>query len=441
MSVRNSAPHLFCRYHFWVFVCFIISLVFAVFARFTHPTLKYNVVISDAKGYYAHMAGLFIYNDLNFNFNDTVEYEKHTETRYTDYRYKLDKKRMYTKYYAGTAIAYAPFFLVAHGISLALGWDSDGYTAWYHSWVVIASLCYMLIAMLFLGKVLAYFGIKPWIKIAVVVGSYFGTNWFYYTAWESGMSHSYSAAFVAAFLYFFIQFKVRGGWKLASLVGFLLGFIVLIRPSNLYIVVFLPVFFGSWSNVMLFITSKLGSFRSLTAGLVVFFAVVFIQLVIYKIQLGQWFVYAYVGEGFHFTHPHVFDFLCSIRKGFFVYTPLYLLSLLGVLVWFRRNSFQAGWWCVAMLTHIYVLSSWHMWWYGGTLGTRVMVEYYVLWMIPLAILLQHLKIKHLILVAPFFLFFVLNGVLQQYQYRLGILHWDSMQWQLYKDIFLFPIVP
>ncbi len=348
---------------------------------------------------------------------------------------------MYTKYYAGTAVAYSPFFLVAHSISLAAGWDSDGYTAWYHSWVVIASLCYLLIAMLFLGKVLDYFRIHSWVKIAVVLGSYFGTNWFYYTAWESGMSHSYSAAFIAAFLYFFIQFKLRGGWQLASLLGFLLGFIVLIRPSNLFIVAFLPVFFDSWSNFVLFIKNKLCSALSLTVGVVVFFAMVSIQLVIYKIQLGQWFIYAYIGEGFHIAEPHIIDFLFSIRKGFFVYTPLYLLSLLGILVWFLRNRFQAVWWCVSMLTHVYILSSWHMWWYGGTLGTRVMVEYYVLWMIPLAILLQHLRTKHFLLVAPFFLFFVLNGVLQQYQYRLGILHWDSMQWQLYKDIFLFPLVP
>jgi hypothetical protein len=62
-------------------------------------------------------------------------------------------------------------------------------------------------------------------------------------------------------------------------------------------------------------------------------------------------------------------------------------------------------------------------------------------MLPLAFFLQSLKLKYRLIVAPFFLFFVLNGVLQQHQYRLGIIHWDSMHWQLYKDVFLFPIIP
>lgn len=440
--VAKKIARLFLQsFHFWVLLSFIISLVFVSFARFSHPEKKHNVVIEDAKGYYAYLPGMFIYNDLNFKFNGPIEYDKHKETRFTDYRYKLDKQRIYTKYYAGTAIAYSPFFLVAHGISLAAGWDSDGYTAWYHSAVVIASLFYLLIAMLYMGKVLDHFKIKKWVKIVVVIGSYFGTNWFYYTAWESGMSHSYSTAFIAAFLYYFIQFKSKGGWKLATLLGFLLGFIVLLRPSNLFVVAFLPIFFGSWSHFVQFVKNKLLAVSVLVAGLLTFFAVVCIQLIMYKIQLGQWYIYAYHGEGFDFSKLYIVEFLFSIRKGFFVYTPIYFLSVLGLIFWYRRSGFQTIWWLAVMFLHIYILSSWHMWWYGGTLGTRVMVEYYIFWMIPLAFLLQGLKRKYLYLIGPFFIFFVLNGVLQQYQYRVGILHWDSMHWQLYKDIFLYPIIP
>ena len=428
------------NYHFWVVLCFAISLLFVCVARFNHPVHKHNVVIEDAKGYYAHLPGIFIYDDLNFKFNQDIEYHKHKETRYTDYRYKLDKQRIFTKYYVGTAIAYAPFFLIAHGTSRAMGWDSDGYTAWYHGWIVIAALCYLLIAMFFIGKVLDFFGIKQWAKIFVVVASFFGTNWFYYTTWESGMSHIYSAAVIAAFLYFFIRFKHDSNWQQAIVLGFLLGFIVLLRPSNLFVMVFLPLFFNSWSAFWEFVKSKLLKFKVLLSVLLAFVAVVSIQFIIYKIQLGQWFIYGYIGETFYLSKPHISEFLFSIRKGFFIYTPLYVFSIIGLKFWYGQSRFQAIWWIVAMFVHIYVLSSWHMWWYGGTLGTRVMVEYYVFWMIPLAYLLQSIKRTHLFWVIPLSICFVLNGVLQQYQYRLGILHWDSMTWDMYKDIFLFPIV-
>jgi len=109
-----------------VFLSFSVSLTFIIFNKFLDPVQKHNTIVSDGKGYYAYLTGIFIYQDLSFGFNQTIEKEKHPETMWTDYRYKLDKDRVYTKYYLGTAIAYSPFFLGAHGISLAMGWDADG---------------------------------------------------------------------------------------------------------------------------------------------------------------------------------------------------------------------------------------------------------------------------------------------------------------------------
>jgi hypothetical protein len=82
-----------------------------------------------------------------------------------------------------------------------------------------------------------------------------------------------------------------------------------------------------------------------------------------------------------------------------------------------------------------------MWWYGGTFGTRVMIEYYIFWIIPLAVLFMkaknHIKTLFVVLIC----LFVFNGVLQQYQYRKGIIHYEDMNWQMYKDAFLYPIIP
>jgi hypothetical protein len=172
-----------------------------------------------------------------------------------------------------------------------------------------------------------------------------------------------------------------------------------------------------------------------------FFVVLSIQFIIYKIQIDQWYIYAYLNEGFNFLQPHFIDFLFSIRKGFFVYTPLFSLSIIGLVFWFRYNSFQAFWWIITMTILVYILSSWHMWWYGGTFGTRVLIEYYIIWIIPIAILFQRTRsyVKTMfILIAYLFIF---NGVLQQYQYRKGIIHYEDMNWQMYKDAFLHPIIP
>lgn len=360
---------------------------------------------------------------------------------WTDYRYKLDAERVYTKYYAGTAIAYSPFFLGAHAFSLAMGWDSDGYTPIYHGAVIVASLFYMMLTMLFFGKILDKYDIKYWVKVFVTVGVYFGTNWFYYTTWEASLSHIYSGAFIAMFWYGCMVYREKPTLRIAVLLGFILGMITLIRPVNVLVVLFLPILFPSLKLFWDFVKQSIFTLKQGVLALLAFLSVVSIQFILYKIQIDQWYIYSYSHEKFFFLQPHLLDFLFSIRKGFFVYTPLFIFSVFGLFTWGKKNRFQPTWWLLVFLLITYIFSSWHMWWYGGTLGTRVFIEFYIFWSIPLALFINSLKawkLKIVLLVATLFIF---NSVLQQYQYRMAILHYDSMTWQNYKDIFLYPIIP
>jgi hypothetical protein len=161
----------------------------------------------------------------------------------------------------------------------------------------------------------------------------------------------------------------------------------------------------------------------------------------YKAQIGQWFIYAYSHEQFYFLDPHMFDFLFSFRKGFFVYTPIFILSVVGIYSWYRKSKFQALWWLSTFIVITYIFSSWHMWWYGGTYGTRVFIEYYLFLALPLALWLTKQRGVTLKIVVTVACLFIFNNVLQQHQYRKGILHYEAMTWDIYKDIFLYPIIP
>ncbi len=441
----NHLKNAIKNFNFWVTLSFLISLVFVIQYKFLDDTVghnqKYNTIVSDGKGYYAYLPAIFIYNDLNFGFNQTVEKHNHPETWYTDYRYKLDKKRIFTKYYVGTAIAYSPFFLIAHGWSLMMGWQADGYTAIYHGSVLVAALFYMVITLIFMGKILDFYRINHWIKVLSILGAYFGTNWFYYTTWEASLSHVYSAGVIAAFFYYAIIFSKDITLKWGLIIGVLLGFIVLLRPLNILVVLFLPLFHYKLFSFIRWVKSLIAKPVILSLSFLSFLAVLSIQFIIYKIQIDQWYIYAYLNEGFNFLKPHFFNFLFSIRKGFFVYTPLFLLSILGLVSWAKFNSFQVLWWILSVIILVYILSSWHMWWYGGTFGTRVLIEYYIIWIIPLAILFQKARRYSKFFLVMITCFFVFNGVLQQYQYRKGIIHYENMNWQMYKEAFLHPIIP
>jgi hypothetical protein len=85
---------------------------------------------------------------------------------------------------------------------------------------------------------------------------------------------------------------------------------------------------------------------------------------------------------------------------------------------------------------VYILSSWHCWWYGGGFGTRVMIEYYVLWMIPMAYLIQSSAKKIRFASISVLTILVLYCQFQTFQYRYNLIYWDGISKEEYWDIFL-----
>ncbi|MGZ6519929.1 MAG: hypothetical protein ACXVED_20275, partial [Bacteroidia bacterium] len=69
-----------------------------------------NIILADAKGYYAYLPATFIYHDLNFSFFDSIEKKYSGPKTFYDYRVGEGSKTV-DKYFAGTAIAMSPFFL------------------------------------------------------------------------------------------------------------------------------------------------------------------------------------------------------------------------------------------------------------------------------------------------------------------------------------------
>ncbi|MEJ6751041.1 MAG: hypothetical protein QNL27_06855, partial [Bacteroidia bacterium] len=160
------------------------------------------------------------------------------------------------------------------------------------------AIFYSMLALIFFGKILDIYGIKHWVKVLVILGAYFGSNWFYYTCWESSLSHPYSAGIIAMLIYFVLVFKSKPSTRLALLIGFLLGFVTLIRPVNVLVILFLPMFFVSFKAFVTFCKKHIFKTRVLVPSLLAFFAVVSLQLIMYKAQIDQWYIYAYSHEKF-----------------------------------------------------------------------------------------------------------------------------------------------
>ena len=392
-----------------------------------------RIIQHDVISYYAYLPAAFIYKDLSFKFVTDLppDFEGTIWTETSPNGKQTLKTSM------GVAVLNLPFFGLAHISASLFRIPADGYTSPYHFFILIAAISYLAAGIFYLRKILLLYFREPIVAISLVVIA-LGTNLFYYSTAEPGMSHTYSFFLFAGFLFYTIKFHGNPKWKYAALLGVFSALIVLVRPSNT-IVALIFILYGLGYNFKDRINFLWKNRLKLIFIALVAFVLLFPQLLYWKFSTGSWLYYSYSGESFYFNHPHIIDGLFSYRKGWLVYTPVMTLALFGF-VYFRKKVPELFIPVLIFLVlNIYIVFSWWCWWYGGGFGARVLIETYVFLAIPLAALLEKLWTRK-ILVKGLFLaclaFFVYLNLFQTRQYRTSQLHWDSISKELFWTKFL-----
>jgi hypothetical protein len=392
-----------------------------------------NIIGVDGNGYYAYLPAIFIYHDLSFGFFDELKKdESRTDLSY-NYRIRIGEKTI-DKYFAGTALAQLPFFFMGHLANWLTGNPLDGYSVYYLIFIQVATLFYALMGMYFLMRILRIYQVSEKLNAFVIITTMLGTSVFHYVVDEPSMSHIYSFAFVNLFVFSFLSFFKKPGFRFLLYGMLAFGMVLLIRPVNGLVILSLPFLAESFLNLKKGLHYLVKFPWQTLLAIFPVFLLISIQLIIYKIQTGHFLVYSYGKESLDFTNPQMWKFLFSYRKGFFVYTPVFILSMWGSWYLLKKSRFQFISWFAFLTTVVFVLSSWWQWYYGGSFGSRVMIEYYVFFAIPLALLLQKNRYRKAIAVLAILLIFVCQ--FQTYQYRYGYLHWSKMNKERYWDNFL-----
>ncbi|MBX7202251.1 MAG: hypothetical protein K1X77_04200 [Bacteroidia bacterium] len=387
-----------------------------------------SVIEADAKGYYAWLPAVFIYQDIHFGFFDTVEQKYLTPETWFDYRLQVNRQTV-NKYSVGTAFLELPFFLAAHLGSWIWGGPTDGYSYLYPVFISLAALFYALAGLWLLGRILTRAGAGDTIVAIILPVLLFGTNLFYYAVIEPGMSHIYSFFLATCYLLLIQQWAQKTQAKTILAIALVAGCIVLVRPMNVILLASFPLVI---ENEITFFRQIKDTGIRLLVPLLIFIAIAFIQPLLWYMQTGVLFIDTYPGE--HFGPPHLFDFLFSFKKGAFLYTPILLIAVLGLLSLYHKSRFRAIYWFVYMLAVCIILSSWNNWWYGGSFSSRVLVEYLPLFALPLTTWLsqQKKRIPRLIILTVL----VMLCQFQIYQYRYYLIHWEDTTRQQYFDNFL-----
>ena len=163
------------------------------------------------------------------------------------------------------------------------------------------------------------------------------------------------------------------------------------RPVNLSIVLILPFLLQQQmpAFIVYFSEQKTRIFQLLPV-----LAMPFILFTLYKISIGQFFLYSYGTEGFDFWHPHILQFLFSYDNSVVLYTPLLLAPLLFAILMYKNEHKQLIFGAIITLgVTIYIHSSWWAWSYGFSFGARTMLDFLPLSGILIGLSLKEAKLK------------------------------------------------
>lgn len=414
-------------------VALILCLVITACSVYTKPWQRKRAIIYDVASYYAYLPAAFIYKDFSLNFihflPSNEPYDGVWVNNYED--------KQVIKYTMGLAYFYYPGFVVADLYTMMQKrYNRNGYSLPYQLALSITALLLGLCSIFLLRYFLSFFFGDKVIAL-LLPAMVLGTNYLHYVIAEPGMSHAYSFFLVLVLSISSEKFKQTSKVKWLLTMAFVLGFLVLIRPTNL-----LFGFFPLWLNgrqIVRFLKRNHKNYVFLMGALILGVLPFIPQMVYWKEITGHWIFYSYGDEHFFFKNPHIWKGLFGFRKGLFLYTPILLFSIPG-LYFLGKNNGQKRWLfpiSIVLFLAFWVLFSWWCWWYGGGFGMRALIEFYPLFALLMGATFQKLFRyqfqKPLTIIVA--LLVGLN-LFQTWQYDKTIIHWEAMSKEAYFKVFL-----
>jgi hypothetical protein len=345
-----------------------------------------------------------------------------------DYRIHRRDGHYYYAYPIGTSVFSVPFVWVATlmGKDMSI-FEDDTATQSFIS----AVLC-MLAFVIIYRICRCYLDMTASLVIAIisVLGSSLTS-----TMGAALWSHDFAVIFVALSLWLLALYE---SGKINAINPFLLGFLLFsayfCRPTaSIFIIVVL---------VYVYFRYREGFLRLVITSLTLFlFFVAWSWL-----QYGQLLPFYYtLGSKLTLSSnlgPALYGVLLSPSRGIFVFSPFFVLVVVGLLPFFRRLRTRAMFWLsgVWFSLHVAAISSWDQWWGGRSYGPRLLTEV-VLALILITVLLwrevsqiSSLRTKRIIS-AGYITLGILGIFINSYQ---GFYNIYTAQWNAYPDTGKYP---
>lgn len=341
-------------------------------------------IFSDGYGYY-HI-GKTIVEEGNFTTSEKSEYYN-----YTAHAVMNSEDKYVTTYAPGNGILWWPFLNAGKLFNSGTIYTdySKGFNG--HSLsdgvlIVTASIFFTVLGIYFAYKTLRLLGFNKRNSIFSIVTVWSSSFLFGYVFINSAFSHSYEVFALSAGLYTFLKGKDNKKYLILS--GLLFGLNVLIRPFNLILIV----------PFVLYLLYK-KEFKKLiyfvSGGIIP--AIIF--LIYNKISYGDFLTTGYQklwNVGLSLKEFNLFKLLFSTVRGWFVYTPIALVSILALIKYSRKNNRNLFVFLLPILFTVITYSFWNNWWAGDSIGQRFFIVLIPFISIGISYLIESFKYKKIL---------------------------------------------
>lgn len=362
------------------------------------------IVGSDGLGYYAHIRSLVIDHDLDYanefrDFNpfghSVQNHQKRTKTGYIANKYPI-----------GPALLWAPFFIIAHILTIGvnhfgLNLQVDGYSFLYQFFVGIGTTFYGILGLYYIFRLVSL-NFSHRITTYAIGTIFLSSNLIYYFIWEPSMSHVLSMFSVSLFLYLCLKDFERITPTSFALCGLSAGLMIMMRYQNAFFMLVPLAKLISYCFQGGFLWKKL--FDSIKAGLAFLTATILAfspQLVLLKIIYGFTIFQPvlptttnftgtsdYTISSFDFLSPKLFSVLFSPHHGLIYSTPIIFICLIGMVIFSRTNIIQGSILLLCFALQWYINATWHAWTFGVAFGGRAFINCTAIFTLGLACVIE-----------------------------------------------------
>ena len=162
--------------------------------------------------------------------------------------------------------------------------------------------------------------------------------------------------------------------KTAVIYGILAGLMALVRPQDgiFLLLPFISQLPAVWQSLKKSDKIWLKWLRNSFIAGITALSVFSVQFIVWHQLYGGLFQTGYTDEPFFWLAPKLDLVLFSSQRGLFIWHPVFLLSILGLLFYWKRDKQIAIIGLLAFTIQWYLISSWHSWYQGDAFGGRML---------------------------------------------------------------------